>query len=67
MTRKPVHRSRSPAWMTVRDVAELLDVTERTVWRWTRQGKLPQPVRKGKRWTRWNRRTIERLVRQMDG
>lgn len=67
MKRKPAHRSRSPSWYSVADLAALFDVSERCIWRWVQQGKLPPPVRKGLRWSRWNRRTIDKLIRQMDG
>lgn len=50
--------------MTVAEVAELLDVCERTVWRWAAIGVLPEPVHlpapKGQvRWTRWRRADID--------
>ncbi len=30
--------------LKTRDVAELLSVSVRTVWRWTRNGQLPKPI-----------------------
>jgi predicted DNA-binding transcriptional regulator AlpA len=39
--------------LTCRDVAAFLGVTTRTVWRWTADGTLPPPLRKGRRFARW--------------
>lgn len=40
------------------EVAELFDVCIRTIWLWTRSGKLPEPIRIGKT-VRWRRSEIE--------
>lgn len=39
--------------LTVSDLARHYDVTERTIWRWLRAGRLPAPVRlkSGPRWS----------------
>ena len=50
--------------LTVKEVAERLGVGVRTVWRWTRTGELPPPVRRG-RIVRWKTTDIERFVRQL--
>ena len=39
--------------LTVKDVAELLSVARRTVWRWSRLGKLPRPLKLSPRAVRW--------------
>ena len=44
--------------MTVKQVAEALGVSERSVWRWSATGVLPAGVRIGSV-VRWPRRTIE--------
>lgn len=47
-------------FVTARDVAELLCVSRRTVWRWTAAGRLPAPVRVGARCTRWRVSDLQR-------
>ena len=47
--------------MTVRDVADALGVSERSVWRWSAGSVLPPPVRVG-RSVRWSRKTIEQWL-----
>jgi predicted DNA-binding transcriptional regulator AlpA len=48
--------------MTARDVARCLSVSERTVWRWTRLGILPPPVRPSRRSTRWRAGDVRRFL-----
>jgi len=50
-----------PILLTVRDVAFLLGLGERTVWRLCGDGKLPPPISIG-RSRRWTRQTIEEYV-----
>ena len=45
--------------LTVKDVAELLSVARRTVWRWTREGKMPRPVKLTRRTVRWRASAIQ--------
>jgi len=49
-------------FVTARDVAELLCVSPRTVWRWAAAGRLPAPVRVGVRCTRWRVRDLQRYL-----
>ena len=51
-----------PDLLTVRDVAQRLSISERTVWRWTAQGLLPPPVHPHARSTRWRAADIERYL-----
>lgn len=48
--------------MTVKEVAELLTCSESSVWLWTATKELPEPIRRGKRWTRWRRHDVERWM-----
>lgn len=50
--------------LTVRDVAERMRVSVRTVWRWTASGELPAPVRAGRRGrvVRWKTADIAQFV-----
>ncbi len=45
--------------LTVKDVAELLAVAPRTVFRWSRQRKLPRPVKLSPRAVRWRASAIQ--------
>jgi predicted DNA-binding transcriptional regulator AlpA len=49
-------------WLTALDLAELLGVTDRCVWSWVKQGKIPRPVKRSRKWTRWHRDTINALM-----
>ena len=39
--------------LTIQEVADLLRVSKRTVWRWLAQGRLPAPIRCSERCLRW--------------
>jgi predicted DNA-binding transcriptional regulator AlpA len=43
----------TPRLVDVRGVAQLYSVSERSVWRLTKEGQIPAPVRLGRRATRW--------------
>ena len=45
--------------LTVKDVAELLSVNPRTVYRWSRQRQLPRPVKLSRRAVRWRASAIQ--------
>lgn len=51
----------TPILLAVRDVAFLLGLGERTVWRLCGEGKLPPPISVG-RSKRWTRQIIEEYV-----
>ena len=51
--------------LTVREVARRLALATRTVWKWSRSGQLPPPVRLGRRTLRWRAAEIERYVEEM--
>jgi excisionase family DNA binding protein len=48
----------SPEYLTAQQVADRLQISVRTVWKWTAQGKLPQPYRVGNV-TRWRADEID--------
>jgi len=48
--------------LCVKEVAVLLGVSARSVWRLVAAGDLPQPIRLGKRLVRWRRVHLEALV-----
>jgi excisionase family DNA binding protein len=52
-----------PETLTIRDVADLLRVTDRTVRRWVKEGHLPKPMRL-RRTNRWSRPTILNFLAQ---
>ena len=57
----PQGNDESPALLTTRQVADLLNCGERTVWRWSRSGVMPHPVRIGGA-VRFRREEIERWI-----
>lgn len=48
--------------LTVKDVAELLSVAPRTVFRWSRQRKLPRPVKLSPRAVCWRASAIQAFL-----
>lgn len=46
-------RKTDVAVVTVREVAELLGVNPRTIWRLSARGEIPAPIRLGDRVVRW--------------
>jgi excisionase family DNA binding protein len=59
-----VEASTAKYLLTAYEVAERLDISVRTVWRWTALGELPAPVRRG-RVVRWKVADIEACVQGM--
>jgi excisionase family DNA binding protein len=51
--------------MTVREVAILLGVCERTVWRLAARGQLPQPIRYSRKLVRWSAEQVERYLQTL--
>jgi excisionase family DNA binding protein len=49
--------------LTVQEVAHLLRISVRSVWRWVRQGRLPAPVRFTRACVRW---PVGELLRSLD-
>lgn len=42
------------------DVAERINISRDSVWRWSKAGKLPSPIKLGDNCTRWLRSEIEK-------
>lgn len=61
---KPVSADTEGPWYRLADMCRLFDVGERCIWTWVSKGKLPQPCREGRRWTRWPREEIDELLRR---
>lgn len=55
----PPARDDAHPMIDVREVADFLRVSEKTVWRLAAEGRLPHPVRVGRQF-RWRRAAIER-------
>jgi len=53
--------------LSIRDVAALLAVHPRTIWRLVATGVLPPPVRLGRRTLRWRLSDIERALQAQQG
>jgi len=51
-----------PELLTVHQVAKMLSMGVRTVWRLTELGKLPQPWRHGRKLVRWPRASIQAFI-----
>lgn len=56
------------AVVSVREVADLLGVNARTVWRMAQRGEIPAPIRLGERVVRWRLSDLrEHLDRKAEG
>lgn len=57
----------APELLTVRDVARRLRVAPRTVWRWSKTGELPPPLRLGptRRTVRWKAVDIDDFLHRV--
>ncbi|RLA42560.1 MAG: hypothetical protein DRR42_23200 [Gammaproteobacteria bacterium] len=53
------HSSSNSKYMTDSDLAERWTVSRDTVWRWSKIGKTPSPIKLGDNCTRWLRSRIE--------
>ena len=51
-------------YLSVHQVADMLGVSVDSIWRWTRAGTFPAPVKLGSRTTRWTLREIEERAQQ---
>lgn len=61
-------RKADVAVVSVREVAELLGVNARTVWRMAQRGEIPAPIRLGERVVRWRLSDLrEHLDRKAEG
>lgn len=49
-------------WLTVWDLTDLFGVGDRCIYRWVAAKKLPEPVRKSRRWSRWRKADIIPLI-----
>jgi predicted DNA-binding transcriptional regulator AlpA len=52
----------APELLTLRELAKLLMVSERTAWQWAHDGTAPPPLRIGKGSCRYGRRAYEEWV-----
>lgn len=59
----------TPVLLTVQEVAARLRIGIRTVWRWSKRGEIPAPVRLGKfgKVIRWNAEEIDNFLRVIVG
>jgi len=55
------------SYLTVRDVARLLKISARTVWRLTTLGHLPRPVRVGTKLVRWREQELHAYLARRSG
>lgn len=46
-------------YLKLKDLMDRLSVSRATIWRWTTEGNLPQPVKLSERCTRWRLIDIE--------
>ncbi len=54
-----------PEMLTVNQVAALLSVSHRTVWRMLKRGELPPPIRWNRKLVRWNKPGLLQFLEQL--
>ena len=52
----------TPELLTAQQVADVLSVSTRTLWRMVARGKLPPPIRWNRKLVRWHRDTLEQFL-----
>jgi predicted DNA-binding transcriptional regulator AlpA len=65
MRKRPRPSNLPPIWYRCEDMCRLFDVSDRTVYRWCAIGKLPKPVKRGRRWSRWLKTEIDAVLAEM--
>lgn len=60
-TASPVEHARPVAWVGAGLLAQMLDVSESTIWDWAKRGVLPRPNRIGGV-TRWKWAEVEKRI-----
>lgn len=58
MTKVLTEKAR-PGYISVNEISKIFNVSTGTVWRWTRNGALPQPLRLSPGCTRWRAEDVE--------
>ena len=58
----------TPLLVTAEETVQLLGggISQRSIWRWSREGIIPKPVKLGGR-TLWKRKEIEQFINDADG
>lgn len=47
---------------TAKEVAALLGLHPKSIWRYVNEGKLAEPIKRGSRFTRWKQSDVERFI-----
>ena len=50
-------------WYGIRDMVRLFDVSDRCIRKWEAAGRIPRAVRRGRRWTRWPKATVDEFLK----
>ena len=58
-------RNEDDRLISAKEVARAYGVHEITAWKWAAIGRIPAPVKRGKRYTRWSNAEIQRDIREM--
>ena len=67
MTTKSPTSNTSPAtgYASANTLAELLETTPSTIWRWSKKGRLPKPYRLGEGTTRWKLEEVNEALAKL--
>jgi predicted DNA-binding transcriptional regulator AlpA len=51
--------------ITSQVVADRLSISVRTLWRWVREGRIPEPIRVNRKMVRWKKSVIDATIAAM--
>jgi len=57
--KSPAAAKPTPQYVSGRDLAGLYGVSVMTIWRWSKAGRIPAPLRLGENTSRWNLAEVE--------
>lgn len=51
--------------LTDKEIAQALGISRRTVWRWSKAGRIPQPRKLGANSARWDSNEVQAAIQKM--
>lgn len=58
----PVHNLPETGYVSANTLAAALETTPSTIWRWSKSGRLPRPVKLGEATTRWDMKEVHKAL-----
>lgn len=61
----PKNTSPETVFVSARTLAAALETSTCTIWRWSKSGRLPKPVKLGQGTTRWNMEEVHKALAKL--